>query len=84
MSVAKELALSRSKQIVIVYEPLTNRRQHFMKEQYIAAKKRWAQKMAGRVRPAAVGSAVILAVERATAVAPSASVIDTLIGNVPR
>lgn len=34
MSVARELAQLRNKNIVVVYEPLTNRRQHFMKELY--------------------------------------------------
>jgi UDP-N-acetylmuramate--alanine ligase len=35
MSVACEVAKHRNKQVVVVYEPLTNRRQHFMKEQYL-------------------------------------------------
>ena len=34
MSVANELAISKGKNIVVVYEPLTNRRQHFMKNEY--------------------------------------------------
>jgi UDP-N-acetylmuramate--alanine ligase len=34
MSAAKEIAGSRAKNIVVVYEPLTNRRQYFMREMY--------------------------------------------------
>lgn len=34
MSVAAEIAKKRSKSVVVVYEPLTNRRQHFMKADY--------------------------------------------------
>lgn len=34
MSVAIEEATAQSKQVVVVYEPLTNRRQHYMKEVY--------------------------------------------------
>jgi UDP-N-acetylmuramate--alanine ligase len=34
MSVATEMAAKKGQQVVIVYEPLTNRRQHFMKDEY--------------------------------------------------
>ncbi|MEI7838840.1 MAG: Mur ligase domain-containing protein [bacterium] len=34
MSVAKELAEEKGKKLIIVYEPLTNRRQHFMIDEY--------------------------------------------------
>ena len=34
MSVASEIAQARNKNVVVVYEPLTNRRQHFMKNDY--------------------------------------------------
>jgi UDP-N-acetylmuramate--alanine ligase len=34
MSIAKEMASENGQKLVVVYEPLTNRRQHFMKEQY--------------------------------------------------
>jgi UDP-N-acetylmuramate--alanine ligase len=34
LSAAQELASLRQKKIVVVYEPLTNRRQHFMKNDY--------------------------------------------------
>ena len=34
MSIAKEIANENNQKLVVVYEPLTNRRQHFMKEQY--------------------------------------------------
>lgn len=34
MSVAIELAAMRNKKVVVIYEPLTNRRQHFMKADY--------------------------------------------------
>lgn len=34
MSVAMEVAEKRKKKLVVVYEPLTNRRQHFMMEDY--------------------------------------------------
>jgi UDP-N-acetylmuramate--alanine ligase len=34
LSVALETAQKRGKNVVIVYEPLTNRRQHFMKDEY--------------------------------------------------
>lgn len=34
MSVALELAEAEDKQVVVVYEPLTNRRQHFMMDDY--------------------------------------------------
>jgi UDP-N-acetylmuramate--alanine ligase len=34
MSAITEIAASRHKKVVIVYEPLTNRRQHYVKEQY--------------------------------------------------
>lgn len=34
MSVALELAAKQDKQVVVVYEPLTNRRQHYMKDDY--------------------------------------------------
>jgi UDP-N-acetylmuramate--alanine ligase len=34
LSVAVEIAAERNKKLVVVYEPLTNRRQHFMKELY--------------------------------------------------
>ncbi len=34
LSVALEIAKKRDKDVVIVYEPLTNRRQHFMKDDY--------------------------------------------------
>lgn len=34
MSVALEIAADQGKELVVVYEPLTNRRQHFMKEEY--------------------------------------------------
>lgn len=34
MSVALEIAKKRGKGVVVVYEPLTNRRQHFMKDEY--------------------------------------------------
>lgn len=34
MSVAQEMAAEAGKKLVIVYEPLTNRRQHYMKEDY--------------------------------------------------
>jgi UDP-N-acetylmuramate--alanine ligase len=34
MSVALEMASKNAQKLVVVYEPLTNRRQHFMKEQY--------------------------------------------------
>lgn len=35
MSVARELASLQGKSVVVVYEPLTNRRQHFMKDVYM-------------------------------------------------
>ena len=34
LSVAREIAERRGKEIVVVYEPLTNRRQHYMKDEY--------------------------------------------------
>lgn len=34
MSVALEMAAMENKKVVVVYEPLTNRRQHFMKDDY--------------------------------------------------
>lgn len=34
MSVAMEIANKDNKRVVVVYEPLTNRRQHYMKQQY--------------------------------------------------
>lgn len=34
MSVAMEVAKQKNREIVVVYEPLTNRRQHFMKDDY--------------------------------------------------
>jgi len=34
MSVAKEMANENGQKLIIVYEPLTNRRQHFMKDDY--------------------------------------------------
>lgn len=34
LSVAEEIAKQRQKNVVVVYEPLTNRRQHFMKNDY--------------------------------------------------
>lgn len=34
MSVALEIARKRGKQLVVLYEPLTNRRQHYMKDDY--------------------------------------------------
>ena len=34
MSVASEMAKEANKKLVVVYEPLTNRRQHFMKDDY--------------------------------------------------
>lgn len=34
LNVAKEMVQNTNKQIIVVYEPLTNRRQHFIKEQY--------------------------------------------------
>ena len=34
MSVAQEMAKDAGKKLIIVYEPLTNRRQHYMKEDY--------------------------------------------------
>jgi UDP-N-acetylmuramate-alanine ligase len=34
MSVAKEMADENGQKLIVVYEPLTNRRQHFMKNEY--------------------------------------------------
>lgn len=34
MSVALEIARRRGKQLIVLYEPLTNRRQHYMKDDY--------------------------------------------------
>lgn len=34
MSIAQDIANQKKQNIIIVYEPLTNRRQHFIKEQY--------------------------------------------------
>ncbi len=34
MSVAMELAAEKNKDVIVVYEPLTNRRQHYMKDDY--------------------------------------------------
>lgn len=34
MSVALEIAADQGKELIVVYEPLTNRRQHYMKEEY--------------------------------------------------
>ena len=34
MSIATEMAATTKQRIIIIYEPLTNRRQHFIKEQY--------------------------------------------------
>ncbi len=34
MSVAKEMAAEKNQKLIVIFEPLTNRRQHFMKEEY--------------------------------------------------
>jgi UDP-N-acetylmuramate--alanine ligase len=56
LSVAAEIAKERDKKIAVVYEPLTNRRQHFMKDDYKdcfgpAAKVLWVPSYLAREDP---------------------------------